>query len=588
MKKLHLILLLTIVFAFILQPIAAIGVSAAEEDDRSYISDIGSDIRKFVSDNSITTAGMSVAVFSADETLYKEHFGYMDVQNEIAVSSATVMEWGSVSKLLVWISVMQLVEQGKIDLDIDISEYLPDNFLRNRSYDKPITMLNLMNHNAGFEDSILGMATGRKERIVSLEEFLREIQPEQIFEPGSITAYSNWGTTLAAYIVECISGIPYYRYVRDNIFEPLQMNDTTIAADLSDDPNVEEKRMELKIYTSEVEEITPNISYIIMYPAGMCVSTLEDMQKFAQTLLDENTILFRESATYHELFTPSSYFGDTEIGRNYHGFWALEQYGVKVIGHNGNTAGCSSSLLLDLDNHIGMVVQTNQSNEQIYNLEMPELVFGKYEGAASEYEGLIMSPRTIFGGPLKLYKLLSVSIVQQGEPARAYDVRTASDNIDKISGVYSDYLVIGFRDVAADIVFTMLYFIVLLFCLINLVGRFILGLTNKIRGRTDKKALSGWGIASSLIQFIPFVIYYLMIPTFFSFQQWSLQTYRFAFLLIFLSALAMAAMIIYGFVNIRNSDAKKSRKRYVYFMNICMAVTIINIVYWDWFMFWRI
>ncbi len=91
MKKLHLILLLTIVFAFILQPIAAIGVSAAEEDDRSYISDIGSDIRKFVSDNSITTAGMSVAVFSADETLYKEHFGYMDVQNEIAVSSETVI-----------------------------------------------------------------------------------------------------------------------------------------------------------------------------------------------------------------------------------------------------------------------------------------------------------------------------------------------------------------------------------------------------------------------------------------------------------------------------------------------------------------
>lgn len=175
-----------------------------------------------------------------------------------------------------------------------------------------------------------------------------------------------------------------------NIVEPLKMNDTSICADLSDNLNVKERRMELKIYETDVNEITPNMSYIVMYPAGMCISTIGDMQKFAQSLLSENTVLFHDEATYHELFSPSSYFGETEIPRNYHGFWSIEAYGTKVIGHSGNTAGCSSSLFLDIENQIGIVIQTNQYNEQVYNHEMPELLFGEYKGTASDYTGCII------------------------------------------------------------------------------------------------------------------------------------------------------------------------------------------------------
>lgn len=134
------------------------------------------------------------------------------------------------------------------------------------------------------------------------------------------------------------------------------MNDTTICADLSDNLTVKERRMELKIYTADVNEILPNMSYIVMYPAGMCISTIGDMQKFAQSLLSENTILFHEKETYYELFSPTSYFGKTEIPRNYHGFWSIEAYGTKVIGHSGNTAGCSSSLFLDIENQVGIVI----------------------------------------------------------------------------------------------------------------------------------------------------------------------------------------------------------------------------------------
>ena len=239
----------------------------AKESSGSEILNIGDKIEQYVYDHADTTAGMSVAVFDVNETIYRNSFGYMDVQNKVPVTEDTVMEWGSVSKLLVWISVMQLAEQEKIDLKADINTYLPEGFLHNRTYDLPVTMLNLMNHEAGFEESVIGMATGKEKRIITMRDYLLKFQPKQVFEPGTVCAYSNFSTTLAAYIVECVSGVPYYEYVRTNIFEPLKMNDTSICADLSDNLNVRERRMELKIYTTDVNEITPNMSYIV--PSSM-------------------------------------------------------------------------------------------------------------------------------------------------------------------------------------------------------------------------------------------------------------------------------------------------------------------------------
>lgn len=559
----------------------------AKESSDSNISNIGSKIEQYVNEHSDTTAGMSVAVFDVNDTIYRNSFGYMDVQNKVPVTEDTVMEWGSVSKLLVWISVMQLAEQEKINLEADINTYLPEGFLHNRKYDTPVTMRNLMNHDAGFEESVIGMATGKEERIITLEDYLLQFQPRQIYEPGTVCAYSNFGTTLAAYIVERVSGVPYYEYVRTNIFKPLKMNDTTICADLSDNLTIKERRLELKIYTADVNEILPNMSYIVMYPAGMCISTIGDMQKFAQSLLSENTILFHEKETYYELFSATSYFGKTEIPRNYHGFWSIEAYGTKVIGHSGNTAGCSSSLFLDIENQVGIVIQTNQYNEQIYNNKMPELLFGEYEGTASDYTGLIMSARTIFHGPLKLYRLLSVSNVKE-EPAVSFDVRTNEYGIDRISCPYGDYFVISFKDIVLDLIVLGFYFLVLVYCLINIVIALIKGIAYRVSGKHKKNILRLWCVAGTLLPFIPAMIFTFMVPTLFNFQQWSVLAYKMALFMIFLSIPIMVALIVYGFIKMKNNVMKKTRKLYLYSVNICMAITIVNIIYWNWCMFWMI
>lgn len=109
-------------------------------------------------------------------------------------------------------------------------------------------MIHLMNHSASFQEDYTDLFVKDVDAYSNLEEAILEHQPEQIFEPGTMVAYSNWSTALAAYVVEQVSGMDYVEYVRANIFEPLGMEHSAIAVDLSDNEWVAEKRKELMSY----------------------------------------------------------------------------------------------------------------------------------------------------------------------------------------------------------------------------------------------------------------------------------------------------------------------------------------------------
>lgn len=403
-KKITALLLALMLILNLSMPVAAVSADPALPSGIEK-ENIGAEIETFTMAHADTMGGMAVSIFDRTGLIYQNYFGYADKASGLAVTSDTVFEWGSATKLLVWVSVMQLTEQGKMDLDGDIRQYLPEGFLKNLCFDEPVTMLNLMNHDAGFEETLIGMFTHREDRILSLEDYLTAIQPRQIFAPGETTAYSNWGVALAGFIVEQVSGMSFYEYVHENIFTLLGMAHNALNADLSDNPWVKQQRQSLECYTADGTLMPESMIYFSMYPAGSCASTLEDFTVFGQALLDRESPLFRDPATYDLFVEPSSYFGDSEIPLNHHGMWAIQMYDAAVIGHGGNTAGCSSYLLLDVENGVGMTVMTNQANELIFNQEMPELVFGKYQGEALDFTGFAMNARTIYGGPLKLQKL---------------------------------------------------------------------------------------------------------------------------------------------------------------------------------------
>lgn len=346
--------------------------------------EIGEKIDELAGENEDGYASFAVSVFDDTKTIYSGYYGFSDRENQIYADGNTVYEWGSISKLLVWVSVMQLYEQGKLELDADITTYLPDDFLTKLRYDEPVTMLHLMNHTAGFQETTRELEVENEENIIPLEDALRETEPAQVYRPGEISSYSNWGAALAGYIVERISGMDYAEYVHKNILSPLGMEHTSVGADYTDNLWVREQREKVKSYLilkadglDTDEALGCNMSFILLYPAGSATGTLDDLTTFAKAFVSDNSPLFENEQTLELMLSCSDYFGDSDIYQNCHGLWPYE-YATTVLGHGGNTNSATASLCFDPQSGFGMVVMTNQQSEILFTSEIPKLVFGSF------------------------------------------------------------------------------------------------------------------------------------------------------------------------------------------------------------------
>src|SRR3569832_1264236 len=150
-------------------------------------------------------AGGVVTVVKDREILFAKGYGYSDVAAHKPVDAdKTLFRPGSVSKLNTKTAVMQMVEQGKLDLDRDVNTYL-DFHIPDRP-DGPITLRNIMTHTPGFEEQIKSLITPENKKILPLGDYVRGATPTRIFAAGSTPAYSNYATALAGYLVERVSG----------------------------------------------------------------------------------------------------------------------------------------------------------------------------------------------------------------------------------------------------------------------------------------------------------------------------------------------------------------------------------------------
>lgn len=593
------------------QALPALPVHADEPKLPSGIGydEVGARIEEFVSEHEDTTAGMEISVFNKDGTIYKNYFGYADKEAGIAAAQDTVMEWGSATKMLVWVSVMQLWEQGLINLDADIREYLPEGFLTNLKYASPVTMLNLMNHNAGFQEVYADLFVKGLEDVRPFEEAIKAHMPEQIYEPGSVTAYSNWGVALAAYIVGRISGVSFCDYVHQNIFAPLGMESSALSADLGDNSRVMEKRKELQCYTAEGVLIPDCFYYITLYPAGMCTSTLDDFEKFGKALLDRETPLFRESETWELLFTPTAYLGDSEFPSNYHGFWVVP-YEVETIGHGGNTVGCSSYLLLDVQNGAGAVVMTNQSGETVYNCDMMELFFGEF--SEQDYfgelraapAGILRPARTVRKGP---FKLISLSFTDEVD-ANQFWAHGTSGGVEKICFSYADYLCISVWEMVLELALIFMWAAALIFSVLSIIVKLIRKLIYICRkkpdvmhvelrspGSTSKYSygkngsaipLNGWSMLAALVQTAAAGLLAVVVTEALSYE--AADSYIWASAALGAAAVIAVCMAVYGIIMLGKTKSTKKRKLYNWVTLVMLVFMVVNILYWNLFMFWKI
>ena len=123
---------------------------------------------------------------------------------------------------------MQLVEEGRLDLDRDVNAYLDDMTIPDTYPGRPVTLRHLLTHTAGFEENITGTLARNADDVVPLGEHLSENVPARVRPPGEVTSYSNYGVALAGHVVEEVSGVPFERYVEENVFGPLGMRSTTV------------------------------------------------------------------------------------------------------------------------------------------------------------------------------------------------------------------------------------------------------------------------------------------------------------------------------------------------------------------------
>jgi CubicO group peptidase (beta-lactamase class C family) len=304
-------------------------------------------------------AGAVVAVVKDGKILTVRGYGYSDVAERTPVDpKLTLFRPGSVSKLVTWTAVMQLVEQGKIDLDADVNQYL--DFKIPARDGKPVTMRNLMQHTAGFEEQAKGIMS-EDPKAPGFEALLKQWVPTRVFAPGSTPAYSNYGASLAGYIVQRISGETFDDYVDKHIFAPLDMKHSTFRQPLPPDlAPLMSKGYQLASEPPHVFEMVGPA------PAGSLSSPGEDMARFMIAHLQNgeyngNRILSAETA---EKMHNSPLTLLPPLNRMELGFFETNINGHEVIAHLGDTEWFHTSLHLFLKQNVGFYVSFNSLGKQ--------------------------------------------------------------------------------------------------------------------------------------------------------------------------------------------------------------------------------
>ncbi|MEJ8566465.1 serine hydrolase domain-containing protein [Elongatibacter sediminis] len=334
--------------------LAPVVASAATRTDASADLERPGELRAFVDalvpplmENNNSPSG-AVAIMKDGELVLARGYGWQNIERRIPVDPyRTLFRPGSVSKLFTWVAVMQQVEQGRLDLDTDVNTWL-EHFRIADTFERPVTLRDLMTHTPGFDDGGMGyLIIDDAERALPLAEAMARYQPARVNPPGTFTAYSNYGTALAGLIVSNVTGTPYIEYVREHILVPLGMRDSTFEEPL---PAALKNQMAASYAAAGGGYVEQPFEIIISFaPAGAMSASVTDLARFGQAILnggelDGRRILRPESV---EAMLTRQFAQDDRLNGMGLGFYENERNGIRLLGHDGDTAWFHSELILD-------------------------------------------------------------------------------------------------------------------------------------------------------------------------------------------------------------------------------------------------
>lgn len=305
-------------------------------------------------------AGFAIAVVKDGRVIFEKGYGFADVVRGQRMSpTQTLIRPGSITKLFTFTAVMQLVERGKLDLNRDVNAYL--DFKISEPFGRPITLIDLMTHTAGFEESEKDVFVAHPSELMTLRDYVQRNVPHCVEPPGTVVAYSNYGAALAGYIVERVSGVPYADYVRENILNPLRMENTTFAQPL---PLALAERVSKGYLTASSRHAMP-FELVGATPAGALTSTVDDLTHFAIAHLQDGEyagtrILQTQTA---RLMHATAF--QSAVGLNGYalGFYEESRNGLRIYGHGGDTELFHSDIHLIPGDHVAVVMSFNSNGK---------------------------------------------------------------------------------------------------------------------------------------------------------------------------------------------------------------------------------
>jgi len=332
-------------------------------------------------------AGATVLVMKDGQTLLRKGYGYVDVDHKTPVDpEVSAFRLASISKLFTWVSVMQLVEQHKLDLDVDVNTYL--DFQIRPAFDKPITLRNLMTHTAGFEEVVRELLFTNPKDKVSLRQFLIDNQPNRLFPPGVIPGYSNYGVGLGGYIVERVSSQPFEQYVRDHIFTPLGMTHSGFEEPLP-------AQLEPSNGYRGTDKKPVGFEIFLPAPAGGVSSSAADMGRFALALLNGGELnghRILQPETLAAMWTPQ-FRASAALPPICMGFYETWRNGLHFIGHDGDLLAFHSRFLLQPQKKLVLFVSYNsRGSESKVRSEILRLFADRYFPSTDKPAFITLSP----------------------------------------------------------------------------------------------------------------------------------------------------------------------------------------------------
>jgi CubicO group peptidase (beta-lactamase class C family) len=293
--------------------------------------------------------GATVAVVKEGRWVARGYGDADATRRQPVVADRNLFRVASVGKLLVWTAVMQLAEQGRLELDADVTTSLPD-FQVPATFPRPVTLSHLMAHAAGFE------VRGR------LWPEWTEQAPARVRPPGELSAYSDYGTSLAQRLVERVSGKPFEQYLQESVLGPLGMQRSFFRQSVP--PELAADMALGHTFEDGAWQVQP-LGAVRVAPGGSLSSTAPDMARFMLAhlqggrygearILRPETVqrMHRQHFTHH----PS-------VSGWAHGFMEFHLGGQRLIGHTGDAYLFHSLLVLLPEQGAGLFVSYDGPGE---------------------------------------------------------------------------------------------------------------------------------------------------------------------------------------------------------------------------------